>query len=132
MTSPKANPEGCLLLWDSLEDDAVTNIVITAPIYHCSDCRLLVSNREDWEDHLPDCRRQQKKMWKLSILARGVTSGAILRHASEVCRVGDRRPPIGHSLSPMPYGRGSLYIRNAPQPVQAVSSPVKNTPHVLQ
>jgi hypothetical protein len=40
---------------------------------------------------------------------------------SEVCRMGYRRPPIGHSLSLMPYGRGSSYIRNAPHPSHAVS-----------
>jgi hypothetical protein len=58
-----------LLTMTSGEDDDITDIVITPPIYRCHGCRLIVSSREDWEDHLPDCRRQQKKMWRLGLIA---------------------------------------------------------------
>ena len=51
------------------EDDEITEIVITPPQYRCPDCRLMVSSRLDWEDHLPDCLRQQAKLRKLGILA---------------------------------------------------------------
>ena len=51
------------------EDDEITDIVITPPIYRCPDCRLMVSSRLDWEDHLPDCLRQREKMRRLGLIA---------------------------------------------------------------
>ena len=51
------------------EDDEITDIVITPPAYRCPDCRLMVSSRLDWEDHLPDCLRQQAKMRRLGLLS---------------------------------------------------------------
>jgi hypothetical protein len=50
------------------DDDEITDIIITPPQYRCPDCRLMVSSRQNWEDHLPDCRRQQAKMRKLGII----------------------------------------------------------------
>jgi hypothetical protein len=50
------------------EDDKITTIIISPPIYRCPDCRLMVSSREDWEDHLPACLRQQAKMRRLGLL----------------------------------------------------------------
>ena len=50
------------------EDEEITDIVITPPTYRCSECRLMVSSRLDWEDHLPVCRRQQAKMRRLGLL----------------------------------------------------------------
>ena len=44
------------------DDDEITDIVITPPTYRCSDCRLIVSSRQDWVEHLPDCLRQRKKL----------------------------------------------------------------------
>jgi hypothetical protein len=58
-----------LLTMTRAEDDTITDIVITPPVYRCPECRLMVSSRLDWEDHLPDCLRQQAKMRKLGILA---------------------------------------------------------------
>jgi hypothetical protein len=43
------------------EGDEITEIVITPPTYRCHACRLVVSSREDWEDHLPACLRQREK-----------------------------------------------------------------------
>ena len=51
------------------EDDEITAIIITPPIYRCADCRLVVSSRQDWEDHLPDCLGQQEKMRRFGLLA---------------------------------------------------------------
>jgi hypothetical protein len=51
------------------EDDEITDIVITPPTYRCHACRLIVSSRQDWEDHLPDCLRQQDKLRIYGILA---------------------------------------------------------------
>jgi hypothetical protein len=50
------------------EDDEITNIVITPPTYRCIECRLMVSSRQDWEDHLPDCLRQQEKLRRIGLL----------------------------------------------------------------
>ena len=50
------------------EGDEITDIILTPPIYRCPDCRLMVSSRLDWEDHLPDCRHQQAKMRRLGLL----------------------------------------------------------------
>lgn len=50
------------------DDGEISEIVITPPTYRCHNCRLLVSSRLDWEDHLPDCRRQQAKMRRLGLL----------------------------------------------------------------
>jgi len=50
------------------EDDEITDIVITPPTYRCLDCRLMVSSHQDWEDHLPDCLRQQKKQRRVGRL----------------------------------------------------------------
>jgi hypothetical protein len=47
--------------------EPITAIIITPPIYPCSDCRLMVSSHQDWEDHLPDCLRQREKMRKLGM-----------------------------------------------------------------
>jgi hypothetical protein len=51
------------------EDGEITAIVFTPPVYRCPDCRLMVSSRQDWEDHLPICLRQQAKMRRLGLLA---------------------------------------------------------------
>jgi hypothetical protein len=51
------------------EDDTITDIVITPETFRCNHCRLVVSSRQDWEDHLPDCLRQQAKMRRLGIFA---------------------------------------------------------------
>ena len=51
------------------EDDEITDIILTPPIYRCPECRLMVSSRLDWEDHLPDCRRQQEKMRRFGLIA---------------------------------------------------------------
>lgn len=50
------------------EADEITDIVITPPTYRCPDCRLMVSSRQDWEDHLPDCLLQQKKLRRVGII----------------------------------------------------------------
>jgi hypothetical protein len=31
--------------------------------------RLLIISRQDWEDHLPDCLRQQAKMRRIGLIA---------------------------------------------------------------
>ena len=49
--------------------DEITDIVITPPTYRCSECRLVVSSRQDWEDHLPDCLRQREKLRKFGLIA---------------------------------------------------------------
>src|ERR1017187_9831794 len=49
------------------EGDEITDIVITPPTYRCHACRLVVSSRQDWEDHLPACLRQRKKLRRLGI-----------------------------------------------------------------
>jgi hypothetical protein len=51
------------------EGDEITDIVIAPPIYRCHACRLIVSSRQVWEDHLPICLRQQAKMRKLGLHA---------------------------------------------------------------
>jgi hypothetical protein len=51
------------------EDDEITDIVITPPIYRCPDCRLMVSSRLDWEDHLPDCLHQREKLRRFGLIA---------------------------------------------------------------
>ncbi len=51
------------------EDDTITDIVITPGRFRCNHCRLMISSRQDWEDHLPACLRQQEKMRKLGIHA---------------------------------------------------------------
>jgi hypothetical protein len=51
------------------DDDTITDIVITPERFRCHHCRLMVSSRLDWEDHLPDRLRQQTKMRRLGILA---------------------------------------------------------------
>ena len=58
-----------LLAMTREEDDETTGIVITPPTYRCPECRLVISSRQDWEDHLPDCRRQREKLRRLGILA---------------------------------------------------------------
>ena len=58
-----------LLTMTSGEDDKITAIIITPPIYRCPDCRLMVSSRLDWEDHLPDCLHQRRKLRRLGLLA---------------------------------------------------------------
>jgi hypothetical protein len=50
------------------EDDELTDIVITPPTYRCHECRLMVSSRRDWEDHLPDCLRQREKLQRIRLL----------------------------------------------------------------
>lgn len=51
------------------EDDTITDIVITPPTYRCNHCRLMISSRQDWEDHLPDCLHQREKLHRLGLLA---------------------------------------------------------------
>jgi hypothetical protein len=51
------------------EDDEITEIVITPPIYRCPDCRLMVTSCIDWEDHLPDCLREREKLRRIGPLA---------------------------------------------------------------
>lgn len=51
------------------EDDEITDITLTPPIYRCPDCRLMVSSRQDWEDHLPGCLRQREKLRRLGLIA---------------------------------------------------------------
>ena len=51
------------------EDDAVSDIVITPPTYRCHACRLVVSSRQDWEDHIPICLRQREKLRKFGLIA---------------------------------------------------------------
>lgn len=58
-----------LLTMNSGEDDDITDIVITPESFRCADCRLIVSSRQEWEDHLPDCLRQREKMRRLGLLA---------------------------------------------------------------
>jgi hypothetical protein len=50
------------------EDDEITDIVITPATYRCPDCRLMVSSRLDWEDHIPDCLRLQEKLRRIGLL----------------------------------------------------------------
>ena len=57
-----------LLTMNRGEDGEITGIVVTPPTYRCHRCRLMVSSRQDWEDHLPDCLRQQKKMRRIGVL----------------------------------------------------------------
>jgi hypothetical protein len=61
--------ENYLLTMTRGEDDEITDIILTPTTYRCADCRLVISSRLDWEDHLPGCLRQQEKMRKLGILA---------------------------------------------------------------
>jgi hypothetical protein len=51
------------------EDDEITDIVITPPTYRCPECPLMVSSRQDWEDHLSDCLRQREKLRRSGMLA---------------------------------------------------------------
>ena len=53
----------------NVEDHEITEIVITPPTYRCHECRLIVSSRSDWEDHLPNCLRQRAKMERLGLIA---------------------------------------------------------------
>jgi hypothetical protein len=61
--------ENYLLTMRRCQDDEITDIVITPPTYRCPECRLVISSRLDWEDHLPDCLRQQAKMRRLGLIA---------------------------------------------------------------
>ena len=58
-----------LLVMTRGRDDEITDVVITPDRFRCHACRLMVSSRLDWEDHLPGCLRQQEKMRRLGILA---------------------------------------------------------------
>jgi hypothetical protein len=60
--------ENYLLTMTRGEDDEITDIILTPPTYRCHECRLMVSSRQDWEDHLPDCLRQRAKMRRLGLL----------------------------------------------------------------
>jgi len=51
------------------EGDEITDIVITPKSFRCNHCRLVVSSRLDWKDHMPACRRQQAKMRRLGLIA---------------------------------------------------------------
>jgi hypothetical protein len=58
-----------LLTMNRGEDDTITDVVITPPTYRCPDCRLVISSRLDWEDHLPACLRQRRKLRRLGLIA---------------------------------------------------------------
>jgi hypothetical protein len=57
-----------LLTMSSRQDDEITDIVITTPTYRCHECRLVVSSRQEWEDHLPDYLHQRGKSRKLGLI----------------------------------------------------------------
>jgi len=50
------------------EKEEITDIVITPETYRCNHCRLVVSSRLDWEDHLPVCLRQREKLRRCGLL----------------------------------------------------------------
>jgi hypothetical protein len=58
-----------LLTMTRREDGEISEIIITPATYRCHHCRLVVSSQLDWEDHLPDCRRQQARMRRLGLIA---------------------------------------------------------------
>jgi hypothetical protein len=51
------------------EEEEITDIVITPETFRCNHCRLVVSSRLDWEDHLPVCRHQQEKLRRFGLIA---------------------------------------------------------------
>jgi hypothetical protein len=55
----------CLSTMTRGRDDEKTDIVITPESFRCLECRLVVSSRQEWEIHLPDCRHQLEKMRRL-------------------------------------------------------------------
>lgn len=57
-----------LVLMTRGEEGAITDIVITPETYRCPDCRLMVCSRQDLEDHLPDCLRQQAKLRRIGLI----------------------------------------------------------------
>jgi hypothetical protein len=61
--------ENYLLTMTRGEGDEITDIVITPKSFRCNHCRLVVSSRLDWKDHMPACRRQQAKMRRLGLIA---------------------------------------------------------------
>jgi hypothetical protein len=50
------------------EEEEITDIVITPETFRCNHCRLVVSSRLDWEDHLPACLRQREKLRRLGLI----------------------------------------------------------------
>ena len=58
-----------LLAMTPIDGDTIGDILITPERFRCNHCRLVVSSRLDWEDHLPDCLRQQAKMHRLRLIA---------------------------------------------------------------
>lgn len=76
------------------DDDEITDIVITPERFRCHECRLVISSRLDWEEHLPDCLRQQEKMRRLGLIVRAEHQVILLRRS--------RTYPMHDRLAPQP------------------------------